>query len=58
MSTIVEGQGLNVTVQSYCDVLDFGLVSCRELVPDLDDLADLMLDELRTLGKAAKQHST
>ncbi len=57
LSTIVEGQGLNVTVQSYCDMLDFGLVSCRELVPDLDHLADLMLDELRTLAKAAEHHS-
>ena len=33
--------GLNMTVQSYVDTLDFGLVSCRELVPDLWDLVDL-----------------
>ncbi|HEY5153430.1 MAG TPA: WSD1 family O-acyltransferase, partial [Acidimicrobiales bacterium] len=57
VSTIVEGQGLNVTVQSYCDVLDFGLVSCRELVPDLDHLADLMLAELHTLLELAERHS-
>lgn len=40
VSTVVDGQGLNVTVQSYLDTLDFGLVSCRELVPDLWDLLD------------------
>ena len=25
---------LNITVQSYCDTLDFGLVACRRAVPD------------------------
>ena len=35
--------GLNITVQSYLNTLDFGLVSCRELVPDLWDLLDDIL---------------
>jgi diacylglycerol O-acyltransferase len=38
VSVIMEGQGLNITVQSYLDRLDFGLVACPELVPDVDDL--------------------
>lgn len=45
------GQALNITVQSYADSLDFGLVACRRTVPDLADLADLIapaLDELET----------
>ena len=53
VSTIVDGQGLNVTVQSYLDTLDIGLVSCRELVPDLWDLVDAMVDEVSTLADAA-----
>ncbi len=53
MSTIVDGQGLNITVQSYLDTLDFGLVSCRELVPDLWELLDDIIDDVVTLGKAA-----
>jgi diacylglycerol O-acyltransferase / wax synthase len=40
-------------VQSYLDSLDFGLVSCRELVPDLWDLLDAIVGELAELGKAA-----
>ncbi|HSS11519.1 MAG TPA: wax ester/triacylglycerol synthase family O-acyltransferase [Acidimicrobiales bacterium] len=52
ISTIVDGQGLNITVQSYCNVMDFGLVSCRELVPDLEDVADLLVDEIAELAKA------
>lgn len=53
VSTIIDGQGLNVTVQSYLDTLDFGLVSCRELVPDLWDMLDAMVDEVALLAKAA-----
>jgi WS/DGAT/MGAT family acyltransferase len=53
VSTIVDGQGLNITVQSYLDSLDFGLVACRELVPDLWDLVDAIVDDLAEIGKAA-----
>ncbi len=54
VSTIGEGMGLNITVHSYLDVLDIGLVACRELVPDLEDLVDLHLDEVDVLFKALK----
>lgn len=53
VSTIVDGQGLNITVQSYRDTLDVGLVACRELVPDLWDMVDAIVEELAVLGKAA-----
>jgi len=52
VSTIVNGQGLNVTVQSYRDWLDFGLVGCRELVPDIWDLLDDIVNDIVTLGAA------
>jgi diacylglycerol O-acyltransferase / wax synthase len=50
VSVIMEGQGLNVTVQSYLDRLDFGLVSCPELVPDVDALLDAILLDIDTLA--------
>lgn len=53
VSTIVDGQGLNITVQSYRDTLDLGLVSCRELIPDLDRLAELHLEEFDALKTLA-----
>ena len=49
VSTIAEGQGLNITVQSYQDIVDFGLVGCRELVPDIWDLMDMIRDEIEAL---------
>jgi WS/DGAT/MGAT family acyltransferase len=56
VSVIMEGQGLNITVQSYLDRLDFGLVACPELVPDVDDLLKAILGEIDTLaGLAAEQ---
>ncbi|MGH9054487.1 MAG: WS/DGAT/MGAT family O-acyltransferase [Acidimicrobiales bacterium] len=55
VSTITESQGLNITVQSYCDKMDFGLVSARELVPDLEDLADHIVAEVAVLAKAAAE---
>ena len=51
VSTILDGQGLNITVQSYLDSLDFGLVACRELVPDLWDLVDAIVDDLGELAR-------
>ena len=53
VSTIVDGQGLNITVQSYLDTLDFGLVACRELIPDLWDLLDAIIDDLEGMAKLA-----
>lgn len=40
MGPILDGMGLNVTVLSYMDQVGFGFVACRELVPDLWDMAD------------------
>ncbi len=58
VSVITDGQGLNITLVGYLGRLHFGLVSCRELVPDLDVLADYLVAELGLLVKAAKQRGT
>jgi diacylglycerol O-acyltransferase len=54
MGPILEGIGLNVTVWSYVDRLGFGLVACRETMPDLWDVADHLHDALSELRKAAQ----
>jgi diacylglycerol O-acyltransferase len=53
VSTIAEGMGLNITVHSYLDELEFGLIACRELVPDLWHMIDLHVAEIDVLADAA-----
>lgn len=46
---LIEGIGLNVTAWSYVDRLNVSLLSCPDLIPDLDELASEFrpaLDEL------------
>ena len=57
VSVVTDGLGLNITVIGYLGQLHFGLISCRELVPDIDDLAGYLADELELLLKAAEQRT-
>ncbi|WP_394933833.1 wax ester/triacylglycerol synthase family O-acyltransferase [uncultured Ilumatobacter sp.] len=52
VSTITDGVGLNITVHSYANRMDFGLISDRRLIPDLWHLVDLHIDEVQRLFKA------
>ena len=52
VSTITDDMGLNITVHSYLNRLDIGLIAARDLVPDLWDLVDLHIDELDVLFEA------
>jgi diacylglycerol O-acyltransferase / wax synthase len=49
VSALTDGQGLNMTVQSYNGNLDFGFIACRELVPDLWVLSDLLEESMAEL---------
>ena len=52
VSAVADGQGLNITVQSYRDHLDWGLIACRELVPDVWRFKALFNEALEELVKA------
>ncbi len=49
------GCALNVTVQSYLDQLDFGLIACRETVPDAQRIADFIVEDFAALKAAAAE---
>jgi hypothetical protein len=51
----MEGAGLNITVLSNMGNVDFGVIGCRELVPDVWDIAEgfgTAVAELRALADA------
>ncbi|MFZ6002591.1 MAG: WS/DGAT/MGAT family O-acyltransferase [Actinomycetota bacterium] len=49
MGPVMEGAGLNITVLSYMDHVDIGFMACRELVPDVWELADHVDDAMAEL---------
>ncbi|HET9728271.1 MAG TPA: wax ester/triacylglycerol synthase family O-acyltransferase [Acidimicrobiia bacterium] len=53
LGPIFDDCGLNLTVMSYLDHVDFGFIACPELVPDLEQLAAMVPDALAELRKAA-----
>ena len=62
VSVVIDGVGLNITVMSYLDHLDFGIVADRDQVDDVWTLMDRLgdaLDELTeaVLGKAGKRRA-
>src|SRR5271169_5061982 len=57
VSVVTDGQGLNITLVGYLGQLHFGLVGCRELVPDIDALAGYLVDELALLAEVAQDRS-
>jgi WS/DGAT/MGAT family acyltransferase len=53
LGPVFDDCGLNLTVISYLDHVDFGFIACRELVPDVDELAAAVPDALAEIAKAA-----
>jgi diacylglycerol O-acyltransferase / wax synthase len=53
---ILEGVGLNVTVLSYTGTLYVGVAGCRELVPEVEHLGNLVSDAFAELAKVAERH--
>ncbi|HKE72508.1 MAG TPA: wax ester/triacylglycerol synthase family O-acyltransferase [Acidimicrobiales bacterium] len=53
LGPISEGAGLNVTVLSYMDNVDFGFLAGAELVPDVWDMADDVEKAMTELRAAA-----
>ncbi|MGB1563341.1 MAG: WS/DGAT/MGAT family O-acyltransferase [Sinimarinibacterium flocculans] len=51
-SLLLDGLGLNITVISRHDFVDFGLIACRKTVPQVQRVLDYLEDELVALEAA------
>jgi WS/DGAT/MGAT family acyltransferase len=49
MGPLVEGCGLNITAWSYAGSLNVSIMSCKKAIPDLDRMADGLLEALAEL---------
>jgi len=49
VSALVDGQGMNITVQSYNGRLDFGILVDRDLVPDVWSITDMLHESMEEL---------
>ncbi|MFE4461508.1 wax ester/triacylglycerol synthase family O-acyltransferase, partial [Nocardia tengchongensis] len=52
---VFHGAGLTATVISNNGHLDFGFIACKELVPDVDKIADAVPEVITELLKAARE---
>lgn len=50
---LIEGSGINITVLSNMGNMDFGVIACRDTVPDIWQIADGFGDAVLDLRKAA-----
>ena len=53
MGPIMDSAALNITVMSYMGTMYFGVVACRDTLPDVDDIGQGLSDALAELLKAA-----
>ncbi|MFK7954509.1 MAG: wax ester/triacylglycerol synthase family O-acyltransferase [Lysobacterales bacterium] len=55
LSVLVDGQALNITVISYVDSVDFGVMACRDAVPDVEKLTEYLSKAFDDLKEAASK---
>ena len=53
VSVVTDGVGLNITVMSYRDSMDFGLIADRDQIPELWELIDALKRDLAAIEEAA-----
>lgn len=51
------GCALNVTVHSYLDKIEFGLIACSETVPDAQRIADFVVEDFAALKAADAEYA-
>lgn len=53
VNLLYDMQALAITITSYVDSLDFGLIACRKTIPELNKLASYLTSEFEKLDKTS-----
>ncbi len=56
VSIVVDGQALNITITSYVDALEFGIIACRRTLPHVQRLLDYLEAGLAELERLSGGH--
>ncbi len=54
VSIVLDGMALNITMTSYVDTLEFGLIACRKALPSMQRLLTYLEESLMELERTAK----
>ena len=54
-SIILNGQALNITLASYLDSVEFGIVACSQTLPKTQNLLTYLEDALRELEQICEE---
>ncbi len=58
MGPLLPGAGVNITVLSNMGNVDFGVIACRDTVPEVWRIADGLAEGVQLLLKAARERAT
>ena len=57
VSIVLDGQALNISMVSYQDSLEFGLIACRRSVPSMQHMLQFLADALDDLEPTDVPHT-
>ena len=57
VSIVLDRMALNMTLTSYCDQIEFGLIGCRRTLPSLQRLLDYLEQALQDLERVAGERN-
>jgi diacylglycerol O-acyltransferase len=53
VSIVLDGQAINITLTSYLDKLEVGIIACRKTLPHIQTLLTLLEDQIQTYEQLA-----
>ena len=53
LSALMHGCALNITVFGYVNLLEFGLTACRTAAPDVQLIADYLVEDFKAMQRAS-----